>query len=122
MEWTLDMPNRPTQKIRNCAPERIPRIPHPHPARPLIRRIPHRRDIQERMRDSGFQCTGEEPRNEQLLVCRRESGRSHYCTPGYGRGGSVFCDGQFLDQDCGWVFPDKVAEIEHTGDPGISTS
>jgi hypothetical protein len=67
----------------------------------------------------GFCHAKKEPHRDQATIVPACSRESHDSTPDKRINRKIFCNREPGNEVGSWVFPEKVSEIENTGNPGV---
>jgi hypothetical protein len=79
--------------------------------------LPCTGDEHKRRRDSSLSHTKEEPHSDQAPIVAADRCKCHDNTPEEGICNEVFRYGKPGDEVRGWVLPEEVSEVKHTGHP-----
>jgi len=74
--------------------------------------VPHRGHVEEAWDDAGFEHAGEKACGEEERIGRKGSGGEDDEAPESDGCREIGADGQGLDEDCGGILEDEIADVE----------
>lgn len=78
----------------------------------LLASVPHTGDVDKRRRNRCLRYTQQEANGDETSEVRARCRECNDSSPEKGVDRYIFSNWKSLDEDCGWVFPEKVSEVE----------